>query len=96
MKFIKNDVGEVNKLIIVKPHPGIIFDKEYERDYIYKKCVEKGLQVVLMFEGLELAIPIEILVRIGPNNYFVGAPSRGVEFMNKRNVYFFSISRKGL
>ena len=80
MNFIKNDVGEVNKLIIVKPHPGIIFDKEYERDYISKKCAEKGFQVAFMFEGLELAIPIEILVGIGPNNLFVGPPSGGVEF----------------
>ena len=90
LNFIKNYIGKVNKLIIIKPHPGIIFDKSYARDYISKKCFEKGLQVVFMFEGLELAIPIEILIGIRGNNLFVGVPSGGVAFMNKKNVYFLS------
>ena len=90
LNFIKNDIGKVNKLVIIKPHPGIIFDKGYARDYISKKCFEKGLQVAFMFEGLELAIPIEILIGIRNDNLFVGAPTGGVAFMNKENVYFLS------
>lgn len=88
LSLIRDEVKYRGKPVIIKPHPGIVFDKEFAQEYISKKCFEMGLDVVFMFSSVNRALPIEILLGLGANNLFVGAATGGVAFMRKENVKF--------
>jgi hypothetical protein len=92
--LIKHEAKYRGKLIIIKPHPGILFDRELAQEYISEKCFDLGLEVVFMFSNLESALPIEILLGLSPNNLFVGVPTGGVAFMKSENVQFISSGDK--
>lgn len=92
--LIKHEAKYRGKLIIIKPHPGIVFDREFAQEYISKKCFDLGLEVVFMFSNLKSALPIEILLGLSPNNLFIGVPTGGVAFMNSENVQFISSGDK--